>query len=78
MIYGQRHILHDEDEAAAVSRPLNPGSTQVSLLGLAAFLEQQQPQGTAARGRSLQALWVNERSILLSNQQLLEERPLSP
>ena len=58
------------DEAAA--RPLNPIHTCHSASQLS-----QQPQGKPARGRSLRALWVNERSIRLSNQQPLEERPLA-
>jgi hypothetical protein len=60
-------IWHDEAAAAAAARPLNPIHTCHSASQLS-----QQPQGTPARGRSLQALWVNERSIRLSNQTPLE------
>ena len=69
-IYG-RHMGIWHDEPAAAARPLNPLHTCHSASRLS------QPQGTPARGRSLQALWVNERSVRLSNQQPLEERPLA-
>ena len=62
------HGPHWPDEAAAAARPLNPHSASQQL---------SQPQGASARGSTLQALWVNERSIWLSNQQPLEERPLA-
>ena len=65
-------ICHLEAAAAAAPRALNPIHTCHSASQLS-----QQPQGKPARGRSLRALWVNERSIRLSNQQPLEERPLA-